>query len=98
MKIHRKLFRAEKGELGGGTVAECLEQKRLIQDYWLPQLDDAFHVLVHGDLSANNVIFDEHLDVKCVIDLGWADFVPLPFTAVYPRFLTYEPSLEGTNG
>ena len=45
-------------------MAECLEQKRLIQDYWLPQLDDAFHVLVHGDLSANNVIVDEHFDVK----------------------------------
>lgn len=63
-KIDRKLFRAEKGELRGGTVAECLEQKRLIPDYWLPQLNDAFHVLVHGDLSANNVIINEHFDVK----------------------------------
>ncbi|KAL9024041.1 MAG: hypothetical protein Q9196_006805 [Gyalolechia fulgens] len=94
-KIDRKLLRAEKGELRGGTVAECLEQKRLIQDYWLPQLDDAFHVLVHGDLSANNVIVDEHFNVKCVIDLGWADFVPLQFAAVYPRFLTHEPSWNG---
>lgn len=26
-----------------------------------------------------------------IIDLGWAEFVPLQFAAVYPRFLTHEP-------
>jgi hypothetical protein len=26
-----------------------------------------------------------------VIDLGWADMVPLQFAAAYPRFLTHEP-------
>lgn len=26
-----------------------------------------------------------------IIDLGWAELVPLQFAAVYPRFLTHEP-------
>jgi len=45
-------------------MAECLQQKHLILDYWLPELDDSYHILVHGDLSANNIIVDEHFDVK----------------------------------
>lgn len=30
-----------------------------------------------------------------VIDLGWADMVPLQFAAEYPRFLTHEPDHAG---
>jgi len=63
-KIDRKIARAKKGDLRGRTVAECLQQRRLILDYWLPELDDGYHILVHGDLSANNIIVDEHFDVK----------------------------------
>jgi hypothetical protein len=32
-----------------------------------------------------------------IIDLGWAELLPLQFAAVYPRFLTYEPN-EGVLG
>lgn len=30
-----------------------------------------------------------------LIDLGWAEMVPLQFAAVYPRFLTHEPLRDG---
>jgi hypothetical protein len=55
-KIDRKITRARANTLRGGTVAECEEQKQLIPKYWMPVLDDAPHVLVHGDLSGNKVI------------------------------------------
>jgi len=31
------------------------------------------------------------LTAYSVLDLGWADMVPLQFAAEYPRFLTHEP-------
>ncbi|KAF6811184.1 hypothetical protein CSOJ01_05863 [Colletotrichum sojae] len=91
-KINRKIARAKAGTLPGGTVAECQQQMQLVQKYWIPELDDAPHILVHGDLSSNNVIVDDYCNVKGIIDLGWAELVPLQFAAVYPRFLTHEPS------
>lgn len=57
-KIRRKITRAQEGCLPGGTVAECKRQMELIKSYWVPELDTAPHVLVHGDLSGNNVIVD----------------------------------------
>lgn len=51
-----------------GTVAECEDQKNLVAEYWIPGLDTAPHVLVHGDLSGNNIIVaDDTFAVKrCV--------------------------------
>lgn len=60
----------------------------------MPELDDAPHVLVHNDLSSNNVIVDNDFNVQGIIDLGWAEMLPLQFAAEYPRFLTYEPVEE----
>ena len=62
--IDRKIARAREKNLRGGTVSECLDQRSLTQEYWIPELDDASHVMVHGDLSANNIVVDEHLHVK----------------------------------
>ncbi|KAK4150671.1 hypothetical protein C8A00DRAFT_36730 [Chaetomidium leptoderma] len=91
-KIDRKIARAESNELRGGTFIECKDQKQLIPKYWMPDLDNAPHVLVHGDISGNNIIVgDAPLAVRSIIDLGWAEMVPLQFAAVYPRFLTHEP-------
>ncbi|KAB5570378.1 hypothetical protein GE09DRAFT_1171077 [Coniochaeta sp. 2T2.1] len=92
-KINRKIVRAKANTLPGGTVAECEDQKNLVAEYWIPELDTAPHVLVHGDLSGNNIIVadDDTFAVKSIIDLGWAELVPLQFAAVYPRFLTHEP-------
>ena len=108
-KINRKISRAESDQLPGGTVAECHQQKQLIQDYWISDLDLAPYVLVHGDLSSNNVIIDEHQNILrlgknlvmtnhantfSIIDFGWAELLPLQFAAVFPRFLTHEPSIN----
>ncbi|KID97317.1 Protein kinase-like domain protein, partial [Metarhizium majus ARSEF 297] len=94
-KISRKIIRAQEGSLPGGSVAECQKQMELTTNYWVPELDTAPHVLIHGDLSGNNIIIDKNdHNVQGIIDLGWAELVPLQFAAVYPRFLTHEP-LEG---
>ncbi|KAK4132535.1 hypothetical protein BT67DRAFT_443733 [Trichocladium antarcticum] len=97
-KIDRKIARAQSNELHGGTVTECEDQKQLIPKYWMPDLNNAPHVLVHGDISGNNIIVgNAPLAVQSIIDLGWAEMVPLQFAAVYPRFLTHEPR-EGAQG
>ncbi|KAK4038465.1 hypothetical protein C8A01DRAFT_17461 [Parachaetomium inaequale] len=97
-KIDRKIARAKSNELPGGTVTQCEDQKQLIPKYWMPDLDHAPHVLVHGDISGNNIIVGNvPLAVQSIIDLGWAEMVPLQFAAVYPRFLTHEPG-EGAQG
>ncbi|KAK4189872.1 hypothetical protein QBC35DRAFT_379302 [Podospora australis] len=97
-KIDRKIARAKSNEPRGGTVTECEDQKQLIPKYWMPELDNAPHVLVHGDIAGNNIIVgNTPLAVQSFIDSGWAEFVPLQFAAVYPRFLTHEPR-EGAQG
>ncbi|KAF6840012.1 hypothetical protein CMUS01_04061 [Colletotrichum musicola] len=93
-KINRKIVRAKADTLPGGTVAECKQQMQIVQKYWIPELDDAPHVLVHGDLSSNNIVVGEDCNVKGIIDLGWAELVPLQFAAVFPRFLTHEPAQD----
>ncbi|KAH6623399.1 hypothetical protein F5144DRAFT_595576 [Chaetomium tenue] len=72
-KIDRKIARAESNQLCGGTVAECEHQKQLIPKYWMPGLDNAPHVLVHGDISGNNIIVGSApLAVQSIIDLGFS--------------------------
>jgi aminoglycoside phosphotransferase (APT) family kinase protein len=63
-KIDRKIARAGANNLPYGTMAECEKQKSLVLDYWIPHLDDAPHVLVHGDLSRNNIIVKDTSNVE----------------------------------
>lgn len=58
-KLQRKIKRAEKGQYAGGNAESCIKQLDLLEKYWIPELDTAPRVLVHGDLSANNVIVDK---------------------------------------
>jgi aminoglycoside phosphotransferase (APT) family kinase protein len=89
-KLNGRIARAEAGTYIC-TVAECEQQKDLIPEYWIPELDTAPHVLVHGDLSANNVIINDDGTVESIIDLGVAEFRPLQFAVEYPWFLLHEP-------
>ena len=63
-KIDRKIARAKAKQFPHGTMSECEEQKALILRYWVPEIDEAPHVLVHGDLSTNNIIVDDSSEVK----------------------------------
>lgn len=63
-KIDRRIARAQdSGDFYSGTIAGCQRQKELLPEYWIPELDRAPHVLVHGDLSASNIIVDENHNV-----------------------------------
>ncbi|OBT94441.1 hypothetical protein VE01_07189 [Pseudogymnoascus verrucosus] len=88
--INRKIKRAENNKLPGAAVSECLDQQSLIAEYLIPDLDDPPCVLVHGDLTTENVIVDEDFNVKAIIDLGFAEIIPLQFSACFPNFLTHE--------
>ncbi|OBT46060.1 hypothetical protein VE00_02881 [Pseudogymnoascus sp. WSF 3629] len=88
--INRKIKRAENNKLPGATISECLDQQSLIAEYLMPDLDDAPCVLVHGDLTAENVIVDEDFNVKAIINLGFAEIIPLQFSACFPNFLTHD--------
>ncbi|KFY67772.1 hypothetical protein V497_00236 [Pseudogymnoascus sp. VKM F-4516 (FW-969)] len=88
--INRKIKRAQDSKLPGATVSECLGQQSLISEYLVPDLDQAPCVLVHGDLTAENIIVDQDFNVKAIIDLGFAEILPLQFSACFPNFLTYE--------
>ncbi|KAH0337199.1 hypothetical protein KCU81_g8173, partial [Aureobasidium melanogenum] len=81
VKIQRKIERAEKGSYIGGNVESCKRQMSLLENYWIPHLDEAPRVLVHGDLSANNILVDQHSNLRSIIDLGWTEMVPLQFAA-----------------
>jgi aminoglycoside phosphotransferase (APT) family kinase protein len=36
----------------------------MVSEFWIPDLDDAPHVLLHGDLSGNNIIVDGNLNIQ----------------------------------
>jgi len=63
-KIDRKITRAIHNNIPGATLSECEHQKTMRSEFWIPDLDDAPHVLVHGDLSGNNIIVDEQFNVQ----------------------------------
>lgn len=54
------MTRAKDGNYTGGDVESCNMQLSLVDRYCVPELDSAPRVLVHGDLSANNIILDEN--------------------------------------
>ncbi|KAI0964737.1 hypothetical protein F4678DRAFT_455113 [Xylaria arbuscula] len=94
-KIFRtRTARSMNGSLPGISVDDCQALFHEISRYHIPGLDDALHVLVHGDLHPSNIIV-EGGEVKCIVDLGTATVVPLQFSTYYPRFLTNEPRLIG---
>ncbi|OBT82269.1 hypothetical protein VE02_08904 [Pseudogymnoascus sp. 03VT05] len=88
--INREIKRAENNKLPGATVSECLEQQILLAEYLIPDLDDAPCILVHGDPTAENVIVDQDLNVKAIIDLGFAEIILLQFSTCFPNFLTHD--------
>jgi aminoglycoside phosphotransferase (APT) family kinase protein len=70
-KMQRKIVRAKEGRYSGGDFISCIEQMDLLKKYWIPELDHAPRVLVHGDLSPNNIIVDEHYDVQGFVIQTW---------------------------
>jgi aminoglycoside phosphotransferase (APT) family kinase protein len=89
-KLNRRIARAQAGTYML-SVAACEQQRDLIPRYRIPEFDNAPHILVHGDLSANNIIVGDDNSVSSMIDLGIAEFRPLQFAAEYPWFPTHEP-------
>jgi aminoglycoside phosphotransferase (APT) family kinase protein len=57
------MTRAKDGKYTGGSFESCTRQLRLVDRYWVPELDSAPRVLVHGDLSANNIIVDKDMNL-----------------------------------
>ncbi|KAF3479708.1 uncharacterized protein GIQ15_06684 [Arthroderma uncinatum] len=62
----------------------------LIAEYLIPSLDQSSCVLVHGDLSTENIIIDQDFNVKAIINLGFAEKIPFQLSACFPNFLTHD--------
>ncbi|ATY58608.1 kinase-like domain [Cordyceps militaris] len=100
-KITRsRVNRAAEGKLQGLSLSDAERLKSQIPDFHLPCFDQEPRVLVHGDLKASNIIMNgdklaRQVLASNVIDLGFAQLVPLQFATFYPAFLTNEPRRTG---
>ncbi|KAF2467741.1 uncharacterized protein BDR25DRAFT_291722 [Lindgomyces ingoldianus] len=88
--IDRKIKRVLNGQLRTAKLVDCLRQRSLIRKYMIPELDSSPWVMVHGDLSGTNIITDTEYNVSGIIDLGFAEYVPLQFAAFFPRILDHQ--------
>ena len=50
----------------------------------------------NGHLLVDPLIAHGLANLISILDLGWAEMVPLQFAATYPRFLTHEPRQHGS--
>lgn len=68
--VNRKIKRARDNKLPAATVSECLDQQSLMAEYLIPNLDHAPCVLIHGDLTTENIIVDQDFNVKAYVPLS----------------------------
>lgn len=61
--INNKIHRVRNGLLPEITEQDCLEQKSLLSDVLIPELDDAPFAMDHGDLSPQNILVDSEYNV-----------------------------------
>lgn len=69
-------------------MSECLDQQNLIAKYLVQQLDQAPCILVHGDLTVENIIVDEEFKVKAYV---------LPFPHSTLIHLTHNHAVSSTS-
>ena len=68
-KIYRtRISRAHTGRLSDISIEDCQALLGRVNEFYVPALNDAPHVLVHGDLQASNIIVNKDVDVEwCVL-------------------------------
>ncbi|KAJ0163946.1 hypothetical protein CTA2_2076 [Colletotrichum tanaceti] len=89
--IENKRSRVLDGKLPGLSEQDCDDQKALLSHVLSINSqegpDKKSFAIDHGDLKPENIIVDQDYNIKCIIDWGFADSVPLPRAAGLPRFL-----------
>ncbi|KAK4064393.1 hypothetical protein Trihar35433_7910 [Trichoderma harzianum] len=86
-RVKNRSTQVREGKISGLSEEDCINQQALVcQVLGQDQHDTAFAV-EHGDIRPDNIIVDEDYNIKCVIDWGFATFVPISKAAGLPRFL-----------
>ncbi|KAK2802082.1 hypothetical protein FQN51_004992 [Onygenales sp. PD_10] len=89
--IENKIRRVRNGLLPEISEQDCFDQRNILSDVLLPELDNAPFTMDHGDLSPQNILVDSELNVTGVIDWGFSAKVPFQMAAGFPRFLRLQP-------
>ncbi|OPB44569.1 hypothetical protein A0O28_0028880 [Trichoderma guizhouense] len=86
-RVKNRSTQVREGRIPGLSEEDCIKQHAVVcQVLGQDQHDTAFAV-EHGDIRPDNIIVDEDYNIKCVIDWGFATFVPISKAAGLPRFL-----------
>ncbi len=72
-------------------IIDHLIQRSIIPEFVVSQYDNAPWVLMHGDLHSGNLIVDEDLNLKGIVDWDFTFAMPLQKAASWPKLLQYIP-------
>ncbi|KAF2274411.1 uncharacterized protein EI97DRAFT_128266 [Westerdykella ornata] len=85
--MDNKLRRVRNGQLPELTEQDCFDQRDLLRQVILPELENAPFAIDHGDLAAQNIIVDSEYNITGIIDWGFASKVPAQLAGRLPRLL-----------
>ncbi|KAF1817062.1 hypothetical protein P152DRAFT_504466 [Eremomyces bilateralis CBS 781.70] len=85
--IDSKVHRIRNGKLPELTEQDCFDQRKLLPQVLLPELENAPFAIDHGDLSPLNILVDSEHNVTGIIDWGFAGKAPVQLAGRLPRFL-----------
>ncbi|KAL6794110.1 hypothetical protein J3E68DRAFT_450769 [Trichoderma sp. SZMC 28012] len=86
-RMKNRSTQVREGRIPGLSEEDCINQQDLVCQVLGQDQDDTAFAVEHGDIEPNNIIVDEDYNIKCVIDWGFATFVPISKAAGLPRFL-----------
>lgn len=85
--IRNRRTRVRDGKLLAISDQDCINQQSLLDHVLGQEQDNTIFALEHGDIKPENIIVDDNHNIQCVIDWGFAAFVPLIRAAGIPPFL-----------
>ncbi|KAL6837303.1 hypothetical protein V8C40DRAFT_260322 [Trichoderma camerunense] len=86
-RMKNRSTQVREGRIPGLSEKDCINQQDLVCQVLGQDQNDTAFAVEHGDIEPNNIIVDENYNIKCVIDWGFATFVPISKAAGLPRFL-----------
>ncbi|EHK21060.1 uncharacterized protein TRIVIDRAFT_202272 [Trichoderma virens Gv29-8] len=86
-RMGNRLAQVREGRIPGLSEKNCIEQQALVSQVLGEDQNDTAFAVEHGDIKPNNIIIDQDYNIKCIIDWGFAAFVPITKATGLPRFL-----------
>ena len=89
--VDRALLRNLKSGGDSDVVIEYLIQRGMVGQFVLEEYNNAPWVLMHCDLHGGNLIVDNDLKLKGIVDWDFTFAMPLQKAASWPKFLQFTP-------